>query len=145
MMQIDLFGNVIVEQEEVKLEKPKTASPFDFIKNIADKKYPDTIDGYNPWIINLSFSQRQDTAIFANEMNKYYNLTNREQFDFFYYAMPKKNLFAKWSKAVKSEYREAIAEYFNVSQKVAAQYEKILKQDQLDKIMHWHEKKNGGK
>jgi hypothetical protein len=143
-MQIDLFGNVIVEEveEEVKVVKP---SPFEFNNAIANKIYPESTEHYDPWLTNLAFSQRDDTIFFSNELNKYYFLSNKEQFDFYYYGLPKKKYFAKWAKKVKSENTKLIMEYFDVSYKVAKQYEQILRPEDLAKIKKWCENKKGGK
>lgn len=142
-MNVDLFGNLIVE-EEVFDTTVKKKSPFDFVGNIANKKYPDTLDGYNAFILNLAFSQRKDLVVIANEMNKYTQLSDQQQFDFYYHALPKKNLFAKWAKAVKSDNAPMIMEYFNVSLKVAKQYERVLQEDQIKKIKKWYANREGG-
>ena len=143
-MEIDLFGNVIVEEieEETKVVK---SSPFEFTNAIANKQYPESVEFYNPYLANLSFSQRDDTIFFANEMNKYHQLGNKEQFDFYYYGLPKKKYFAKWAKGVKSANTDMIIDYFNVSYKVAKQYEQILKTQELEKIKNWYDNKKGGK
>lgn len=143
-MNIDLFGNVIQEEEtfEVKANKP---SPFGFIDNIAKKNYPESIEGYLPYITNLAFSQRKDTVFYANEMNKYHALEERPQFDFYFHALPKKNLFAKWAKGVKSENADVIMEYFGVSMKVAQEYEKVLKTEDVQQIKEWCENSKGGR
>ena len=143
-MEIDLFGNVI--QKEVEFEiKPTNESPFVYMNNISNKTYPDTLDGYNPFLTNLGFSQKQDAVLYANEMNKYSNLPIDAQFDFYYYSLPKKNYFAKWAKKVKTEDTEMIMEYFKVSYKVAKQYEKILQDKQLQQIKKWYKTRKGGK
>ena len=143
-MKIDLFGDIIKEEEEfsTKIEKP---SPFGFIQNIANKKYPDTLFGYNPFITNLAFSQRKDTVFFANEMNKYHGLGDQEQFDFYYHSLPKKNLFAKWAKAEKADALPAIKEYFKVGDRVANEYLKTLKKEELGTITEWFKNFKGGK
>lgn len=143
-MNIDLFGNVIVEETEESV-KPQKISPFEYTNAISNKQYPVDMSGYNAYLTNLSFSQRDDTVFYANEMNKFHQLSEQEQFDFYYYALPKKKYFAKWAKAVKSENTEMIMAYFNVSLKVAKQYEKILREQELAKIKIWYENKNGGK
>lgn len=143
-MEIDLFGNVIQKEAELDI-KPVSDSPFVYMNYISNKKYPDSIDGYNPFLTNLGFSQRQDTVLYANEMNKYSDLPEQAQFDFYYYCLPKKNYFAKWAKKVKTEDTEMIMEYFKVSYKVAKQYEKILKEKQLKQIKDWYETRKGGK
>jgi len=143
-MEIDLFGNIIHKQQEVDLTIDKE-SPFVYMNNISNKKYPESLNGYNSFLTNLGFSQRQDTVIFANEMNKYADLNDKEQFDFYFYSLPKKNYFAKWAKKMKTEDTQMIMEYFKVSYKIAKQYEKILKQKQLEKIKKWYESRLGGK
>ena len=143
-MQIDLFGNVIQKQEEYEVDI-SVDSPFTYMNNIANKKYPDSMDGYNPFLTNLGFSQRKDAVLYANEMNKYSELPVQAQFDFYYYSLPLKNYFAKWAKKVKTEDTEMVMEYFKVSYKVAKQYEKILKDKQLKQIKEWYENRKGGK
>ena len=142
-MQVDLFGNLIVEPQEVSFKINKK-NPFDYTKDIGDKTYPDDFSGYNAWLTNSSFSQRQDTVFYANEINRYHQLGNREQFDFYYYGLPKKKYFAKWAKAVKSENMDAIMSYFNVGPKVAMEYETVLTKSQIEEIGGWFKTKNGG-
>lgn len=143
-MEIDLFGNIIQKDQEVDLSVEKD-SPFVYMNYISNKKYPSSFDGYNSFLTNLGFSQRKDTVLYANEMNKYSDLEDKAQFDFYYHSLPKKNYFAKWAKKVKTEDTEMIMEYFKVSYKVAKQYEKILKEDQLQQIKKWFETRKGGK
>jgi len=143
-MNIDLFGNIIVEEQEVEVKRTKR-SPFDYTNDIANKTYPESFDDYNAFLTNASFSQRKDTVIYANEMNKYHMLDDRAQFDFYYHSLPKKKYFAKWAKQVKTEYTDSIMWYFDVSYKVAKQYEKVLKKEQMDSIKVRYEKKHGGK
>lgn len=144
-MNIDLFGNLIVEEPEIEAPKAQKISPFEYTTAIADKKYPDNFDGYNAWLTNSSFSQRQDTVFYANEINKYHRLGDREQFDFYYYSLPKKKYFAKWAKADKSKNTDAICFYYSVSAKVAEQYEKVLNDVQIKHINSWFNNKEGGK
>ena len=143
-MEIDLFGNIIQKEVEYDLKQDKD-SPFVYMNYISNKKYPDSLDGYSSFLTNLGFSQRQDTVLYANEMNKYSDLPEQAQFDFFYYSLPKKNYFSKWAKKVKTEDTEMVMEYFKVSYKVAKQYEKILKEKQLKQIKDWYETRKGGK
>jgi hypothetical protein len=143
-MEIDLFGNIIYKEPEDDLTVEKE-SPFVYMNYISNKKYPESLESYNPFLTNLGFSQRQDAVIFANEMNRYADLNVKAQFDFYFYSLPKKNYFAKWAKKMKTEDTQMIMEYFKVSYKVAKQYEKILKQKQLEQIKKWYETRKGGK
>ena len=143
-MQVDLFGNLIVEEEviETKVSKP---SPFSFTNNVATKKYPDSLEGYSPWLFNASYSQRTETVFHSNEMNKYSFLPEKAQFDFYYYSLPKKNFFSKWAKADKVEHTEAVCSYYGCSEKEAHQYIKVLTNNQLLKVVEWANNSKGGK
>jgi hypothetical protein len=143
-MQVDLFGNLIIEEEAVvtKVAKP---SPFSFTNNVANKQYPQSLEGYSPWLFNVSYSQRTETVFHANEMNKYHLLPEKAQFDFYYYSLPKKNFFAKWAKADKVEHIDAVCAYFGCSEKEAHQYIKVLTNDQLNTVIEWANNSKGGK
>lgn len=143
-MEIDLFGNIIHKEVESNTDSTKE-SPFVYMTAIQNKKYPDGFTGYSSFLTNLGFSQRSETVLFANELNKYSDLGDREQFDFYYHALPKKNYFAKWAKGMKTEQTKMIMEYFSVSYKVAKQYEKILQDKQLKQIELWYKTHKGGK
>ena len=143
-MNVDLFGNAIIDdiQPDVKVKKK---NPFDFINNIAKKVEPEDYEDYNPFLTNLSFSQRQDLVIYANEMNKYHSLDNHSQFDFYYYGLPKKNLFSKWSKKSEHDYIDSVKEYYNVPESVALNYLKVLTVEQKEYIQSHIGSRKGGK
>lgn len=143
-MNVDLFGNLIVEEVE-EVIKPKKPNPFEYTTAIGEKKYPSDFDGYSPWLTNSGFSQRKDTVFYANEINKYHQLSNRAQFDFYYYSLPKKKYFAKWAKAVKSDNTDAIMEYYNVGPQKALEYEKVLKKEEIESIKDWYSNHKGGR
>lgn len=143
-MNVDLFGNIIVEENPVETKVQKQ-SPFSFSNNISTKKYPNSFEGYNPWLFNLMYSQIQETVFYSNEMNKYTSLPDRAQFDFYYYGLPKKNFFAKWAKANKVEFIDEVCSYYGCSEKEAQCYLKILTKNQLNEIVEWVENSKGGK
>ena len=143
-MEIDLFGNII--QKEVESDvRPTNESPFVYMTAIQNKTYPNDFAAYSPFLTNLGFSQRSETVLFANELNKYADLGEREQFDFYFHALPKKNYFSKWAKGMKTEKTQMIMDYFKVSYKVAKQYERILQDKQLKQIEQWSKTHKGGK
>ena len=96
-------------------------------------------------MINLGFSQRNDTVFYANELNKYHQLGNKEQFDFYYHSLAKKKYFAKWAKAPKEVAILYICEYFNVSQRVAKEYANTLTSEQIKEIKKFVNSSKGGK
>lgn len=143
-MQVDLFGNLIVEKTE-EVIKPKKKNPFDYVRDIGDKKYPDEFTGYSSWLVNSGFSQRKDTVFAANELNKYHQLGDREQFDFYYYSLPKRKYFAKWAKAEQSKNIPAIMSYYGIGPQKATEYEHVLKKEQIESIIDWFNNKEGGR
>ena len=142
-MEIDLFGSVIVQEEEAP-KKPKKKSPFDYIKNISKNEYPTTMEGYSSWIVNSSLSMRKDTVFYANEINKYHHLPDQMQFDFYYHSLGGNNLFAKWLKAPQVD-TESIKVYYDVSNRVAEMYSRVINDNQKKQIQSWYENRKGGK
>ena len=143
-MEIDLFGNIINRPSEEKIEDNKV-NPFIFLKGISSKVVPEDLNGFNKYLTNLAFSQRSDTILFANEVNKNTELSDEMCFDFYFYGLPKNNYWSKWAKNYKSEYIDSIKSYFDVSTLIAKQYEKLLKEDDKKKIFNWFEKRKGGR
>lgn len=142
-MEIDLFGNVIRKEKEYIVEEKKI-NPFDLLRSISNKIYPESLKGFNKYLTNLGMSQRSDTVLFANEMNKNTNINDQMVFDFYYYGLPKKNYWASWAKHFKTEYTDSIKEYFEVSRLTARQYEKLLNEKQKQYILNWFETRIGG-
>ena len=142
---IDLFGNFIIP-DIAESWQPTQRSPFDFVNSISSKKYIDDTEGYVPYIVNAAFSQRKDLVIYANEMNKYHQLGDREQYDFYFHGLPKKNMFAKWAKGTKhDDDTKAVAAYYETSLDVAKNYKRVLKPSQLSTITEWYKTREGGK
>lgn len=143
-MEIDLFGDVINRPVEHQIEEEKI-NPFVFLKSISNKSHPDNLNGFNKYLTNLAMSQRSDTILYANELNKDVHISDQMCFDFYFHGLPKKNYWSKWAKNFTSEYVEPLSEYFNVSSRVAKQYEKLIKEDDKKAILDWFQKRKGGK
>ena len=141
-MQIDLFGNVIKEATEESYEVSKP-SPFDYIKSIGNKKWRNDLHGYVKYVVNLAFSMRSDSVHFANEMNKYDNVSEEEQYAFYFHGLPNNSYFAKWQKMKKTDGVDEVAEYFGVSKRAAVDYCKVLTPQQITEIKATD--KQGGK
>lgn len=96
----------------------------------------DEIDAksYPPFMINNGLSQFQDTVLFANEMNKYYCLDNKMQYDFLFYGVPKGKRRDKWAKADVSDDVNSIMEYYCVNRTRALEYLEFLTHDQVAEI-----------
>ena len=113
-------------------------SPFDYVKSINDKTgyIFDESEKYPAYMVNKTMSFNLDTCLFANEINKYSQarLTDKQQYDFLYYAVPKKKRFGKWIKADEMPNLEVVCKFFNCSIEKAKEYLKILNDDQIEEI-----------
>lgn len=115
-------------------------SPFDFIGNFSSKeKYllESELDekDYNPFIINRGLSFMSDTVLFANEMNRYWQLDKKLQHDFYHYGIPKGKRFGKWIK--KDEENDLvllISDYFCINKTIAERYIDLLSEEQIQTI-----------
>lgn len=121
-------------------------NPFEYIKAINTSKKDIMVDdlaekAYAPYIVNRSLSYFADTVFFANEMNKYHNLDNRLQFDFYINIVRKGKRFSKWIKPEQNDNIELIKEYYGYSNSKAQQVLPLLTPEQLDYLRN----KKGGK
>jgi hypothetical protein len=111
---------------------------FDVVNLINEKKpyeWEEIESAYNSWMINHALSNHQQTVLFANECNKYYDLSKKQQFDFYYNAIPKSKRFGKWHKKVaNSEDVERVSEYYCINNRLAEQYLSLLNEEQIQHI-----------
>ena len=75
-----------------------------------------------------------DTVLLANEMNIYYELQNKLQYDFYINTVRKRKRFSPWEKKVKIEDLETVKTYYNYSTQKAQAILKILNKDQIDHL-----------
>ena len=124
------------------------STPFDFLNAINFTK-EDMFKGrkendkdYLPFIVNRGLSYFPDTVMYANEMNRYPDLSNQQQFSFLLYSISKKKRFSKWApKESISEDLENVCVFYGYSKRVAKGVLNILTEEQLNYI---REKQNKG-
>ena len=112
---------------------------FDVVNDLTQSKqhkYSDEVESaYQPFMVNRAMSNFYDCIMHANEMNRRANLTNRQQYDYYYYAIdPKKKRFSKWYKPENDEQVKLVSEYYKCSLKLAEQYLTLLSEDELNTI-----------
>ena len=95
-------------------------TPFDYLNTINYSKKdimvtPEDESVYNPFLINRSLSYFSDTAIIANEMNRYHHLDNILQYHFFINIIRKRKRFSKWIKQELENDIEVVKEYYGYS------------------------------
>ena len=115
---------------------------FEFVNSINEKRNPEVIDenekDYIPFIINRAFSFFQDSVFFANEMNRYAGvMENRNQFDFYFHALPKRRRFSKWIKkqstASTEEEIQLVINKYSCSRKKAKDVLNVFANNQTEK------------
>lgn len=109
---------------------------FDYVKSINEKTEKLDIDGYVPYIINKAFSFMPETLFYADSMNINSHIDAQMQYDFYYYALPKKKRFGKWTKKKVIPDIATIREYYNCSYQKAIEYSKILTDEQIVILKH---------
>lgn len=123
------------------------ATPFDFLNAINFTKedmFQDTQSNkdYKSFLVNRGLSYFPDTVMYANEMNRYPDLSNQQQFSFLLYSISKKKRFSKWApKESVSEDLENVCAFYGYSKRVAKSVLNILTEEQLNYI---REKQNKG-
>lgn len=111
-------------------------NPFEIVKQITFEKKDIIIDresekAYNPFMINRSLSYFNDTVLFANEMNRYWQLDAKLQFQFLLNIVRKRKRFSKWVKPETDSDIDAVREYYGYSNAKAIQILPLLSSDQV--------------
>ena len=114
-------------------------NPFEYLNAINYTKQNVMVDdltekAYNAFMVNRSLSYFNDTALIANEMNRYHHLDHRLQFDFFINIIRKKKRFAKWNKPETVGDVEVVKEYYGYSNEKARQALSLLTSKQIDEL-----------
>ena len=123
------------------------ATPFDFLNAINFTKEdmfqdPQSNKDYKAFLVNRGLSYFPDTVMYANEMNRYPDLSNQQQFSFLLYSISKKKRFSKWApKESISEDLENVCAFYGYSKHQAKSVLNILTEDDLNYI---REKQNKG-
>lgn len=87
---------------------------------------------YSPFMVNRALSYHRDTALLANEMNKYPSLDKKLQADFLLNIVrASKRPYSKWHKKAKSSDLDIVKEYYGYSDAKASEVLKILNDDQI--------------
>lgn len=121
---------------------------FDIVKHLNEKGDIDlNMQEYSPWIINKALSFHRDTVFFANEMNRFHELSKEAQYVFYKEGIPKGKRFGKWVKADKSELIELLKSHYHINNSVAEQYSSLLSDNQIEELRQLNMKggKNGAR
>ena len=113
-------------------------NPFDFVKSITYTKQDIMHDlnesEYESFLVNRALSYHQDCLLYANEMNRRFELSRRLQYHYLLNTIRKRKRFAKWSKPVKIDDLKIVMEYYQVSRAKAEEYLNILSNREVEHI-----------
>jgi len=97
-------------------------NPFDFLNAINDNKKnlfedPQAEKDYSTFMVNRGLSYFPDTVLYANEMNRNFDIPKKWQFDFLLNSVTKKRRFSKWhKKEVAPDVLKLVIKHYNYSQ-----------------------------
>jgi uncharacterized radical SAM superfamily protein len=114
-------------------------NPFEYMNAINTTKKDIMVDdvaekGYNSFMVNRGLSYFHDTVLYANEMNRYHQIDNRLQFDFYINIIRKRKRFSKWMKADTVSDVEVVKDYYGYSNEKARQALTLLTSDQINEL-----------
>ena len=110
-------------------------NPFDFVKSITYTKQDIMNDlnksEYESFLVNRALSYYQDCILYANEMNRRFELEVRLQYHYLLNTIRKRKRFAKWQKPLKIDDLKIVMEYYQVSRAKAEEYLNILSENNI--------------
>ena len=86
---------------------------------------------YEPFLTNRALTYYQDCILYANEMNRRFEISNRLQYHYLLNTIRKRKRFAKWIKPEQIDDLRIVMEYYSISRQKAEEYLIILS----DKIL----------
>ena len=110
-------------------------NPFDFVKSITYTKEDIMHDlnesEYEPFLTNRALAYYQDCILYANEMNRRFEISNRLQFHYLLNTIRKRKRFAKWIKPEQIDDLRIVMEYYSISRQKAEEYLTILSDKEM--------------
>jgi hypothetical protein len=99
---------------------------------LTKKHVLETEKDYVPFVINRMLSYHDDSIFYANEMNRFRQLPERLQYDYFFFGLrSKRRPFAPWIKPKKMEDLAVVKQYFNYGDAKALEALNVLTEEQL--------------
>ena len=110
-------------------------NPFDFVKSITYTKQDIMHDlnesEYEPFLVNRALAYYQDCILYANEMNRRFEISNRLQYHYLLNTIRKRKRFAKWIKPEKIDDLRIVMDYYSVSRQKAEEYLNIISEKEI--------------
>lgn len=113
-------------------------NPFEFSNSITYTKQDIMNDlnekEYAPFLVNRSLSYHQDCILYANEMNRRFDISHKLQYHYLLNTIRKRKRFAKWSKPELIDDLKIVMDYYSVSREKAEEYLNILTKSGLAQL-----------
>ena len=110
-------------------------NPFEFINSITYTKQDIMHDlnesEYESFLTNRALAYHQDCILYANEMNRRFDVPNKLQYQYLLNTIRKRKRFAKWIKPERIDDLKIVMEYYSVSREKAEEYISILSEKEL--------------
>ena len=110
-------------------------NPFDYVNSITYTKKDIMTDlnesEYSPFLTNRALSYHQDCILYANEMNRRFDIPNKLQYHYLLNTIRKRKRFAKWIKPERIDDLKIVMEYYSVSREKAEEYLSILSDKEM--------------
>ena len=98
---------------------------------------------YAPFLVNRSLSYHQDCILYANEMNRRFDISHKLQYHYLLNTIRKRKRFAKWSKPELIDDLNIVMDYYSISREKAEEYLNILTKSEIETLKR--RMKKGGK
>jgi hypothetical protein len=117
---------------------------FEHLGNLTEKKVPfdlkndEQSKSYAPYLINRFVSMSESFLLLANEINKYPDLSKESHYNFYLTSLPKRRQYFKYikkTKEISEEDMKYVAEFFEITNRDAEHYIKILTEEQIKEIV----------
>jgi predicted metal-dependent hydrolase len=113
-------------------------NPFEFSNSITYTKQDIMNDlnekEYAPFLVNRSLSYHQDCILYANEMNRRFDISHKLQYHYLLNTIRKRKRFAKWSKPQLIDDLKIVMDYYSVSRGKAEEYLSILTKSGIETL-----------
>jgi predicted metal-dependent hydrolase len=113
-------------------------NPFEFSNSITYTKQDIMNDlnekEYAPFLVNRALSYHQDCILYANEMNRRFDISHKLQYHYLLNTIRKRKRFAKWSKPQLIDDLKIVMDYYSVSRGKAEEYLSILTKSGIETL-----------
>lgn len=114
-------------------------NPFDYVSSVSGTKqylFDETSEKeYNTFLVNRAMSYYPDTIFHAQLMNQNGSMDPKMNYDYYFYGIPKKKRYSKWSKPESNSLLDAVKRLYGYGDEKAYDAIKTLSPEQKTSIL----------